>query len=93
MAVIEDIARDLEPEPASALPTPEAPALPLRQGHRPKLWAAFEAMTAEGLLNTQLRPVAIVRRVTDWLMQAGFADDLPLRDTIMREYRKWLSAK
>ena len=73
----EDIARDLEPEAASTAPALERPsaARPYR-GHHAKIAAAVAALRAEGLLPERLRPTHRDRRICDWLMAAGYAEDL-----------------
>jgi hypothetical protein len=61
-----------------------------RQGHRPKIRAAFDALERDGLLLPHLRPSARFRVVIDWLMAAGYAKDLSERDAVEREYKRWL---
>jgi hypothetical protein len=93
MDVIEDIARDLaEPETAKTSFAPQPPARTPRLGHRPKIREALEALHAEGLLLPLLRTTARYRLVLDWLMKRGYsaADDLPGRDAVEREHKRWL---
>jgi hypothetical protein len=67
----------------------EALLLP-RQGHRPKIRAAFDALNAEGLLLPYLLPHERARLVTDRLMAMGYSSDMPGRHAIEREYHQWL---
>jgi hypothetical protein len=89
----EDIAQDLEPD-AAGTPPAAAPSVPpprSRQGHRPKIRAALDALGADGgLLPPFLRPKARARVIKDWLMHAGYSKDMPGRDAIEREYQRWL---
>ncbi|HEY1247235.1 MAG TPA: hypothetical protein VGF29_20635 [Hyphomicrobiaceae bacterium] len=87
----EDIAQDLEPEPASPGAAPERPGAQAPRGphgHRPKIAAAVAALEAEGLLPEYLRPVTRDRRITDWLMEKGYAKDLPSRPAMARFFAK-----
>ncbi|HEY1243558.1 MAG TPA: hypothetical protein VGF29_01880 [Hyphomicrobiaceae bacterium] len=94
MMTTDDIAQNLQPDavgtsPTAASATAARPRRP-RQGHRPKIRAAFDALERDGLLHPHLRPCARFRVVIDWLMAAGYAKDLPKRDAVEREYKRWL---
>jgi hypothetical protein len=91
MTTTEYIDHDLGPKPAGTpAAAPSVPPPRSRQGHRPKIRAAFDALERDGLLPPHLRPCARFRVAIDWLMAAGYANDLPERDAIEREYKRWL---
>ena len=83
--LIEDITGDLAPETASTSPAPaRQPSARPRKGHHHKIAKAVAEMRAEGLLPEHLRPKVRNCRICDWLMQAGYADDLPSRQAFAR---------
>jgi hypothetical protein len=62
------------------------PALPPRlgRGHQPKIGEAVAALRAEKLLPPHLRPVQRNRLIIEWLIAAGYGNDLPSPRAIAR---------
>jgi len=87
--LIEDIARELEPEAASTAPAPETGARTPqpRRGHWPKVNEAVTALRRENGLPDTLRPVERDDRIRDWLRAHGFAEwELPSRTALGRYF-------
>jgi hypothetical protein len=86
MALIEDIAGDLESEGESAPPAVEAPAATAQLGttHLPKIAAAVRALQTKGQWPPNMRPGQAFRLIIAQLIADGHGGDLPERDTVRR---------
>jgi hypothetical protein len=71
---------------AGAEPQP-LPRLP--RGHQAKISLAVAALRAQGLLPPYLRPVQRDRLIVEWLIAAGYGDDLPSR----RAIKRWIESE
>lgn len=56
------------------------------RGHGPKIQEAVAALEACGDLPRNLRPAHRDRRILDWLVQRGYAADLPSRSALARYF-------
>jgi hypothetical protein len=87
----DDIAPDLPPGGSagpSLAPMTWARRPQRRRGHGQKIAAAVEALRPEGLLPPDLRPFMRDRRIWDWLLTHGYAEDMPSRQAIARFFEK-----
>jgi hypothetical protein len=79
----EDIADDLEPEAANPSSPPES-----AEAANPSSPPEPAALRANGKLPTHLRINHRDKRIRDWLIEAGYGNDIPDRNAIRRAWRR-----